>query len=338
MYSLKPKPEGGQSHAAPPTPPPPHPGAPMGLLMVMSAGIAIAIVGLGFLAYSQYMARTGLEKRVALLESQMDREIELNQQAQKDATEMASDLDVVTRKVGVTTQELEKSRKIAEQLREQQERARQEQQRLAEEQERTRSQASELAKQVEGKASRTEVAADVNAARQEAASRVADVQRAADTKIGAVSGEVKNVATNLETTRKDLADSRRDLVDVKNNLTQQIARNSTELSDLRKKGERDFFEFDIKKDKKVPMHRVADIQIGLDGTDVKNNRYNLTIQVDDSKLKKNDRLVNEPIQFLVGRDKLRYELVVNNVSKDRIVGYLSVPKDKALSAEKPAFR
>ena len=41
------------------------------------------------------------------------------------------------------------------------------------------------------------------------------------------------------------------------------------------------------------------------------------------------------VQFLVGRDRLRYEFVVNYVDKDRIRGYVSTPKDKVLSAEGP---
>jgi septal ring factor EnvC (AmiA/AmiB activator) len=296
--------------------------------MVLSAAIAIAIVGLGFLAYSMNNHKTDINGRVAELEKLMKREIEYNMQAEKEAAEMASDIDVVTKRVGVTSQELEKSRQVAEQHRLSLERARQEQERLAEAQEKSR---EELTKQIDTRTS--EVAADVSAARQEAAR----MQQVSEAKIGAVSGDVSRVASNLEVTRKDLAESRRDLVDVKTTLTQQIARNATELSDLRKKGERDFFEFDIKKDKKVPMQRVADIQVGLDNADVKNRRYDLTIQVDDNKLKKTAP-INEPIQFLVGRDKLRYELVVNTVDKDRIRGYLSVPKDKVLSAEKPAFR
>jgi len=47
---------------------------------------------------------------------------------------------------------------------------------------------------------------------------------------------------------------------------------------------------------------------------------------------------HEPIQFLVGRDRLRYEFVVNYVDKDRIRGYVSTPKDKILAAEGPSFR
>jgi hypothetical protein len=34
------------------------------------------------------------------------------------------------------------------------------------------------------------------------------------------------------------------------------------------------------------------------------------------------------VTFLVGRDRLRYELVVNKVDKDRIRGYISTPKDR----------
>ena len=86
------------------------------------------------------------------------------------------------------------------------------------------------------------------------------------------------------------------------------------------------------------MARVADIQFQLRRTDPKKAKYDILIQVDDSKLEKKDRTANEPVQFLVGRDKLRYELVVNFVDKDRIKGYLSTPKDKVLSAERPQFR
>ena len=42
-----------------------------------------------------------------------------------------------------------------------------------------------------------------------------------------------------------------------------------------------------------------------------------------------------PRGFLIGRDGLRYEVVVNSIEKDRIRGYVSAPKDKVLSAEGP---
>jgi hypothetical protein len=192
----------------------------------------------------------------------------------------------------------------------------------------------QLASEIATKASTSDVAA----VRQETTTKVAEVQQVAESKIGTVSGEVKTVAANLDATRKDLADSRRDITDVKTTLSAQIARNAGELADLRKKGERDYFEFDIAKPKKNEMARVADVQLQLRKTDPKKAKYDMLIQVDDSKLEKKDRTANEPVQFLVGRDKLRYEIVVNYVDKDRIRGYLSAPKDKVLAAERPQFR
>src|SRR5207244_6195382 len=160
----------------------------------------------------------------------------------------------------------------------------------------------------------------------------------AEAKIGTVSSDIKTVAANLDATRHDLADSRREITDVKTSLSAQIAKNAGELAELRKKGERDFFEFDLPKPKKNEMTRVADIQLQLRKTDPKKAKYDVLIQVDDSKLEKKDRSENEPVQFLVVRDTLPYELVVNFVDKDRIRGYLSTPKDKVLAAERPQFR
>jgi chromosome segregation ATPase len=310
----------------------------MPILLVLVLG-AVAVVG-----YKQNMAKAELERRIVQLERRVIQDGEAISRGQQLDTELASDIDVVTKKVGITAQELDRARKVAEQLREEQERDRLalerakelQDQKLAEAQAGLTSKQTELAKQLETKAGRTEVAADLATARAEAAARTEAVQKAADTRIGAVQGDVRTVASNLDTTRQDLADSRRDLVEVKSNLTQQIAKNSTELNDLRKKGERDFFDIDITKDKKTPMKRVADIQIGLQDTDIKNHRFGIIVQVDENRLEKKDQLVNQPIQFLVGRDKLRYELVVNSVEKDRIRGYLSIPKDKTLSAERPA--
>jgi hypothetical protein len=56
--------------------------------------------------------------------------------------------------------------------------------------------------------------------------------------------------------------------------------------------------------------------------------------VDDNQLEKKDRIINEPIQFLVGQNRVRYEIVINWVQKDQAGGYLSIPKDKALSSER----
>ena len=310
MFSLKPK-EGGTANL-PPTPPPSS--------NLLKGGIALSLLLILGLGYNAYSTRTSLEERIGFLEHQLADQTDQMKSVKKHTTDMDADIEVVTKKLGVTSKDLEASRKFAEKLKAEQDTAKQ-----------------QLASEIATKASTTDVAA----VRQEATTKVAEVAQNvqnADAKIGTVSGDLKTVATNLDATRKDLADSRREITDVRSSLSAQIARNSGELADLRKKGERDFFEFDVAKPKKNEMTRVADIQLQLRRTDPKKAKYDVLIQVDDSKLEKKDRTANEPVQFLVGRDKLRYEIVVNFVDKDRIRGYLSTPKDKALAAERPQFR
>jgi hypothetical protein len=307
MFSLKPK-DGGAASGPPPLPP---------NNTLLKGGIALSLALVLGLGYNAYSTHTNLEERVAFLEHQLADQTDQMKAVKKHAEDIGSDVAVVTKKLGVTASELDTSRKFAERLRAEQEKAKE-----------------QLASEIATKANTSDVAA----VRQEATTKVAEVQQNAEAKIGSVSGEVKTVAANLDSTRKELADSRRDITDVKTSLSAQIARNSGELADLRKKGERDFFEFDVAKPKKNEMTRVGDIQLQLRRTDPKKAKYDVLIQVDDSKLEKRDRTANEPVQFLVGRDKLRYEIVVNFVDKDRIRGYLSTPKDKVLAAERPQFR
>ena len=316
MFSLKPK-EGGTSTPPPSTPPPPAAGSSNTLLM---GGIALALVLILGLGYNAYSSRTVLQSQIDVLQRQLEEQTDQVKALKQHDTDMGADIQVVTKKLGVTTQELDSSRRFAERLKAEQEKAKE-----------------QLANELATKASTTDVAA-VRQENATTANRVAEVQQVAETKIGSVSGEVKTVAASLDATRKDLADSRRDITDVRTSLSAQIARNAGELADLRKKGERDYFEFDIAKPKKNEMTRVADIQLQLRKTDPKKSKYDVLIQVDDSRLEKKERTANEPVQFLVGRDKLRYEVVVNYIDKDRIRGYLSTPKDKVLAAERPQFR
>ena len=153
------------------------------------------------------------------------------------------------------------------------------------------------------------------------------------TQFGTVNSNVESNRTELEKTKRTLEGANRDIMDVRSTLTQQIARNKEELKMLRLKGERNFFEFDITKRQKFVS--VGDIKFRLTRTKWKKGRYSVRMVVDDRTIERRSKFVNEPVQFLVGPTKLRYELVVNEVpEKDRIIGYLSVPKDKVLASER----
>ena len=166
----------------------------------------------------------------------------------------------------------------------------------------------------------------------ETAAEIGSVKQAADTannKIADVSTDVGTVKTNLASTNADLQKTIADLKSAKGDLGVQsglIATNGTELAALRKLGERNYFEFKLGKPKKKEYTKVGDIQVQLKDTDPKKNKYTLEVMADDKVTEKKDRSINEPVQFYTGRATQPYELVVNQVQKNVIVGYLSTPK------------
>lgn len=176
---------------------------------------------------------------------------------------------------------------------------------------------------------------DVQAIKTEADSKIGQVK----SEVGGVKNEVGTVKTDVGTVKTDLANARRELegtqrqlVDVRETLTAAVAKNAAELDVLRRKGERDYFEFTIPK--KNQITKVEDIRVSLKKTDPAKGKFSVDIMVDDNRVEKKDRNVNEPMQFLVGKNRLRYELVINWIQKDQAGGYLSIPKDKSLASEK----
>ena len=168
------------------------------------------------------------------------------------------------------------------------------------------------------------------AAQQIVNTKISEVKQVADTattKITEVGTEVTSVKTDVATTKSELektvADLRRVGGDVDGHST-LIATNGKELAALRALGERNYFEFNIKKSKQ--SQKVGDIMLTLKKADAKRNRYTIELTADDKTVEKKDRTVNEPLQFLSSKARQPYEIVVNDVKKDQIVGYLSVPK------------
>ena len=102
-----------------------------------------------------------------------------------------------------------------------------------------------------------------------------------------------------------------------------IAKNHDELEFLKHKGDRNYFEFKLKKKQRSPISTVS---LELKKTDPKKSRFTLNVYADDHTIEKKDRTLGEPLQFYTGRDKQLYEVVVFNVGKDEISGYLATPK------------
>ena len=95
---------------------------------------------------------------------------------------------------------------------------------------------------------------------------------------------------------------------------------------LRELGERNYYEFDLTKTKEP--QRVGSIQIKLKRVDQKRNKFTVDIWADDKRIEKKNKTLLEPVQFYVIGSRQPYELVVNKLDKNRIVGYLATPKVK----------
>jgi len=132
-----------------------------------------------------------------------------------------------------------------------------------------------------------------------------------------VSGDVSAVKTDLDTTKNDLKMARSELGTL-------IARNSEEVGVLRRLGERDYVEFTIQGRKKPQV--VGPVTVDLRSVDTKRNKFTVALVVDDLRTEKKDRLVNEPIFFYPRGNRQATEFVVNSVAKDKITGYISIPK------------
>jgi F0F1-type ATP synthase membrane subunit b/b' len=157
--------------------------------------------------------------------------------------------------------------------------------------------------------------------------KVGEASAQAESKVAEVKSEVSAVKTDVSNTKSELEKTISDLKKVSGDLGIQsgyIATNSKELEALKRLGERNYFEFNLGKTK-APT-RVGDIMILLKKADMKKNRYTIEVTVDDKRVEKKDKTVNEPVQFLTSKARQPYELVVNEVKKDVIVGYLATPK------------
>ncbi len=134
----------------------------------------------------------------------------------------------------------------------------------------------------------------------------------------------------LASTQRMVESTRSDLENRINSASQElngsIARTSEEVAALRRRGERDYFEFDIVKSK--ALKRVGPVSVALRKADVKHKRYNFDLMVDDNKLEKKNVNLFEPVYITSPEWPQPVELVVNRVDKDRVKGYISTPKYK----------
>jgi small-conductance mechanosensitive channel len=135
--------------------------------------------------------------------------------------------------------------------------------------------------------------------------------------VNKLNGDVSGVKSDLDATKTSIQMARSEMGTL-------IARNHDEIDQLRRMGQRDYFEFTVQR--KGGATKVGSIQIELKDTNTKKNQYTINVLADDNSFEKKNRSVNEPIFFYTGGTRSALELVVNKVTKTTATGYLSIPK------------
>jgi multidrug efflux pump subunit AcrA (membrane-fusion protein) len=191
------------------------------------------------------------------------------------------------------------------------------------------------------------LSSEVGSTKQEIAQRAAELERqqkaaaarlsaeqnqqgkqlaAVNTEVSGVKTEVGAAKTDIQKTQTDLAATNAKLERAIGDLGVQsglIAHNSSELEMLKRKGERNYYDFTLHKGARTP---VSTISLQLKKVDPKKSKFTVNVMADDKTIEKKDRTVGEPLQFYTGRDHLLYEVVVFTAAKDTITGYLATPK------------
>jgi predicted nucleic acid-binding Zn-ribbon protein len=250
---------------------------------------ALLIAGVAALAYAGYSANGKLQQQLSKSDEQNKILTAQLEQANSRIAELKGQVEVTSQKVGMTQAEIAEARSRAEAIRKQQ-------------------QASD----------------------QKLSEEISATQKESEAKIGAVATDLGGAKKDIESTRNDLEATKGKLERATGDMgvmSGLIARNHDDLEELKRKGDRNYYEFTIQKAKNA--QRVGPVQIALNKTDQKKSKYTMTVLADDKSIEKKDRTAGEPVQFYVkGTARMApYEIVVFDVGKNQITGYLSTPKE-----------
>jgi multidrug efflux pump subunit AcrA (membrane-fusion protein) len=183
-------------------------------------------------------------------------------------------------------------------------------------------------------------AAELRRQQQAAEARLMEQTTQAKQQTAEVKQEVAGVKTELGGTKTELASTKTDLEATKAKLEKTIgdlgvqsgliARNSQDVDYLKHRGDRNYYEFTLRKKQRTPISTVS---FELKKTDAKKGKFTINVLADDKVIEKKDRTIMEPMQFYTGRDRQLYEVVVFKVDGSSVSGYLATPKQGPAPAQ-----
>src|SRR5882762_8733350 len=134
----------------------------------------------------------------------------------------------------------------------------------------------------------------------------------------------KQLKDTQDLVAKNRADLEGSLSSTKDELNGSIAKTHEELVVLQKRGERNYFEFDLTKSKQ--FQRFGPLTLSLRRADAKHMNYDVAMVVDDNQLSKKRVNLYEPIWIHTENESQPVQVVVNKIGKNFVHGYISAPK------------
>lgn len=136
----------------------------------------------------------------------------------------------------------------------------------------------------------------------------------------------KKMQSQLDAQGQAIDQTRNDLSSARTELGNGIAKNHNQLVALQRKGERNYFEFDIVKSREY--RRAGPLNVRLTKANVKHQFANLILVVDDRDLQQKHVNLDQPVMFYTPDSPKPVEVVINSITKNHIHGYVSAPKYK----------
>lgn len=136
----------------------------------------------------------------------------------------------------------------------------------------------------------------------------------------------KKMQSQLDAQGQEIDATRSDLTSAKTELGNGIAKNHDQLVALERKGEQNYFEFDIVKSKEYK--REGPLSVRLTKANVKHQFADMMLLVDDRNLQQKHVNLDQPVMFYTPDSPKPVEVVINQITKNHIHGYVSAPKYK----------
>jgi hypothetical protein len=134
----------------------------------------------------------------------------------------------------------------------------------------------------------------------------------------------KKLQSQVDAQGKAIDAERADLASTRTELGGSIARTHDELVTLEKRGQKNYFEFDLTKSKEY--RREGPLSVRLKKANVKHQYADLMLIVDDRDLAQKHVNLYQPVTFYQPGLGQPVEVVINSISKNHIHGYVSAPK------------